>query len=113
MSVCRAFTGAARALLPACALCWRRVGQVVSMKFKRMFKHLFMSDAQVRRAFPRRALVTIEQAIKASEAAHVGEIRFAVEGALDGLALFKGQTARKRATRVASLRDMSPCPALV
>ena len=39
----------------------------------------------------------IEQAIKASETAHVGEIRFAVEGALDGAPLFKGQSARDRA----------------
>ena len=39
----------------------------------------------------------IEQAIKASETAHVGEIRFAVEGALDGVSLFKGQSARARA----------------
>jgi uncharacterized membrane protein len=42
-------------------------------------------------------LNNIEQAIKAGEAAHVGEIRFAVEGALDGSPLFKGQSARERA----------------
>jgi len=52
---------------------------------------------QVNRAFPRQTLIAIEQAIKASETAHVGEIRFAVEGALDGTPLFKGQSARERA----------------
>ena len=67
------------------------------MHIKRIAAHLLMSGAQVRRAFPRSALTAIEQAIKNSETAHVGEIRFAVEGALDGRPLFKGQSARERA----------------
>jgi len=58
---------------------------------------------QVNRAFPRQTLTAIEQAIKASETAHVGEIRFAVEGALDATPLFKGQSARERALEVFSL----------
>lgn len=57
---------------------------------------------QVNKAFPRSALLAIEQAIKASEIAHDGEIRFVVEGALDGSALFKGQPARERAIDVFS-----------
>lgn len=61
-----------------------------------------MTHWQVNRAFPRQTLIAIEQAIKASETAHVGEIRFAVEGALDGMALFKGQSARDRALEVFS-----------
>ena len=40
---------------------------------------------------------SIEQAIAASEATHPGEIRFVVEGALDGVPLLRGQTARERA----------------
>ena len=67
------------------------------MKIKRIVKHLLVTDGQVGRAFPRSSLNKIEQAIKASETAHVGEIRFAVEGALDGAPLFKGQSARDRA----------------
>ena len=67
------------------------------MKIKRIVKHLLVTDGQVRRAFPRGTLNKIEQAIKASETAHAGEIRFAVEGALDGAPLFKGQSARDRA----------------
>ena len=67
------------------------------MNIKRIVKHLLVTDGQVERACPRGSLNKIEQAIKASEAAHVGEIRFAVEGALDGAPLFKGQTARDRA----------------
>lgn len=67
------------------------------MRIKRIVKHLLFTEGQVKRAFPRNTLMTIEKAIKASEAAHVGEIRFVVEGALDGLPLFRGQSARDRA----------------
>ena len=67
------------------------------MKLRRIMTHLLMTHWQVNRAFPRQTLHAIEQAIKGSENAHVGEIRFAVEGALDGTPLFKGQSARERA----------------
>ena len=67
------------------------------MNIRRVVQHLSLRNAEVKRAFPRSALSNIEQAIKASETEHVGEIRFAVEGALDGLPLFKGQSARERA----------------
>ncbi len=72
------------------------------MRIKRIARHLLTTTAQVRRAFPRSALIAIERAIKASEASHVGEIRFAVEAALDGAPLFRGQTARERAIEVFS-----------
>ena len=61
-----------------------------------------MTHWQVKRAFPRQTLLAIEKSIKASETAHVGEIRFAVEGALDGTPLFRGQSARERALDVFS-----------
>ncbi|MDZ4140808.1 MAG: hypothetical protein HOP24_00765 [Sideroxydans sp.] len=67
------------------------------MNIKRIAKHLMMTHWQVNRIFPRQAMIAIEQAIKASEAEHIGEIQFAVEGALDGTLLFKGQSARERA----------------
>ncbi|WP_114970718.1 TPM domain-containing protein [Rhodoferax ferrireducens] len=72
------------------------------MNIKRIVTHLLATRRQVRRAFPRSTLITIEKAIKASETAHVGEIRFAVEGALDGVPLFEGQSARERAIEVFS-----------
>ena len=72
------------------------------MNIKRIVKHLFATDGQVRRAFPRIALKAIEKAIAASEGEHAGEIRFAVEAALDGRALFKGQSSRDRALDVFS-----------
>jgi len=72
------------------------------MDIRRFLRHLLMTHRQVRRAFPRGTLTAIENAIKASEAAHSGEIRFAVEGSLDGPPLFAGQTARERAIDVFS-----------
>jgi uncharacterized membrane protein len=72
------------------------------MNIKRILRHLVVTDWQVSRAFSRQTLIAIEQAIKASETAHVGEIRFVVEGALDGAPLFKGQSARERAIDVFS-----------
>lgn len=59
-----------------------------------------MTHWQVSHALPRHALDAIEQAIKMAEAAHSGEIRFAVEGALHTASLFHGQSARERAIEV-------------
>lgn len=67
------------------------------MNIQRIVKHWLMTPWQVRRAFPGSTLNAIEQAIQASEAMHAGEIRFVVEGALDGWPLLKGQSARDRA----------------
>ncbi len=72
------------------------------MNIQRIVRHLLVTDGKVGRAFPRSALNKIEAAIKASEAGHVGEIRFAVEGGLDGTPLFKGQSARERAIELFS-----------
>ena len=67
------------------------------MNVNRILRHLTMTQARVNQAFPRTALKAIEQAVKASEMTHTGEVRFVVEGALDGVPLFSGQTARQRA----------------
>lgn len=72
------------------------------MDIKRIVRHLVMTPWQVSRVFPQDALATIEQAIRASEANHTGEIRFAIEGALDPKPLLQGQTARERAIEVFS-----------
>ena len=47
-------------------------------------------------------LAAIEQAIKAGEATHSGQVRFVVEGALDGAPLFRDQSARERALDIFS-----------
>jgi uncharacterized membrane protein len=67
------------------------------MGIKRIGRHLLANHSRVRTAFPPKALAAIEQAIKSSEASHAGQIRFVVEGALDGVPLFRGQSARERA----------------
>src|SRR4051812_10126100 len=72
------------------------------MGIKRIGKHLLANRSRVRKAFPPRSLVAIEQAIKASEATHRGQIRFVVEGALDGAPLLRDQSARARALDVFS-----------
>jgi uncharacterized membrane protein len=61
-----------------------------------------MGRAAVRRVFPPRALHAIEQAIRATEARHAGQIRFAVEASLELAPLLAGQTAQQRAIEVFS-----------
>jgi len=72
------------------------------MSIKRIGKHLLVHRWRVRRDFPPRVLDAIERAIKASEFTHSGQIRFVVEGALDGAPLFRNQPARERALDVFS-----------
>lgn len=73
------------------------------MQPARILRHLLTTHWRVRRAFPPAVLDAIEQAIKSSESAHVGQIRFAVEGALHVVPLLHGQTPRERALEVFSL----------
>jgi uncharacterized membrane protein len=72
------------------------------MGVKRIGKHLLEHHWRARRVFPRQALALIEQAIKAGEATHSGQVRFVVEGALDGKPLFRNQSARARALDIFS-----------
>jgi uncharacterized membrane protein len=67
------------------------------MGIARIGKHLLHHRWWVRRYFPPNVLAAIEAAIKAGEATHSGQVRFVVEGALDGAPLFRGQSARDRA----------------
>jgi uncharacterized membrane protein len=84
-------------------LWWRRrLWELVGMSIKRISKHLLANHARVRRAFSPKALVRIERVIKTSEAAHAGQIRFVVEGALDGAPLLRNQSARARALDIFS-----------
>ena len=73
------------------------------MSLKRALRHLFAPPWVVRGAFPRPALDRIEAAIKRSEQRHRGEIRVAVEGALEFLPVLRGLTPRERALEVFSL----------
>lgn len=55
-----------------------------------------------RRAFPPAMLDAIEAAIRASEATHGGEIRFAIENRLAASRVWRGMSARERAIEVFS-----------
>ena len=68
----------------------------------RFLRHALALPGAVARAFPRHAMENIERAILESEKRHGGDIRFAVEAALDPLPLLKGQAARERAIEVFS-----------
>jgi uncharacterized membrane protein len=68
----------------------------------RTFKHLLYFPWQVHRAFPAQAMSAIASAIRDTEQRHAGELRVAVEGALDLPELLRGITARERALEVFS-----------
>jgi uncharacterized membrane protein len=72
------------------------------MGIKRIGRHLLEHRWRARRDFPPRVLDAIEQAIKKGEAIHSGQVRFVVEGALDGAPLFRNQPARERALDIFS-----------
>lgn len=72
------------------------------MDIKRIMRHLSSGNAAVRRAFPADTLDVIERAIRATETQHSGQIRFAVEAALDWSPLLAGQSARERAIDIFS-----------
>jgi uncharacterized membrane protein len=72
------------------------------MGIKRIGKHLLEHRWRVRQIFPPKVLAAIERAIKAGEVTHSGQVRFVVEGALDGKPLFRNQPARERALDIFS-----------
>jgi uncharacterized membrane protein len=70
------------------------------MDWKRWLRHVAARDRAVHRAFPPVALDAIERAIDESERSHTGEIRFAIEAALDPGHVWHGVTPRVRALEV-------------
>ncbi len=70
------------------------------MNLQRILRHLLMTHWRQRHAFPPATLHAIREAITASERRYSGQIRFAVEGALHGMPLLRGQTPRQRALEV-------------
>src|SRR3954452_16516461 len=72
------------------------------MSIRRITRHLLQHHWRAKQVFPKDVLDRIEQAIKRGEAMHSGQVRFVVEGALDGGPLFRNQPARERALDVFS-----------
>jgi uncharacterized membrane protein len=73
------------------------------MGIARMLRHMMSTRWSARRAFPPATLAAIEKTVRESEAVHAAEIRFVVEGGLDGAPLLRGETARERAIELFSL----------
>ena len=67
------------------------------MDIARLIRHLCTPDRALNRVLPPRALQAIGDAIREGETRHRGEIRFAVETALDLQPLLRGQSAQDRA----------------
>jgi uncharacterized membrane protein len=70
------------------------------MDWGRWLRHVFAFEHSRHRAFPPAALDAIELAIDESERTHTGEIRFAVESALEPGRAWRGLTPRERALEV-------------
>lgn len=70
------------------------------MNPRRFLRHVFSTGLRAHRCFPTHALTAIEQEIRESEARHGGELRFAIESALDGAALWHDVAPRQRALEV-------------
>jgi len=70
------------------------------MDWSRWFRHTFATGGAVRRAFPPQTLASIEAGIAASERLHGGEIRVAIEGALEPSEIARGKAPRERALEV-------------
>lgn len=66
----------------------------------RWWRNLCSLPWTTRRRFDKHTLRAIEKAITSLESRHAGELRFAVEHALDWPALWAGQSARDRAIEV-------------
>ncbi len=72
------------------------------MRLARTFRHLFATRAGTRRHFTDQVLGSIEKAIAVAEARSSGEIRFAVETALELSEVWGGLTPRERAVQTFS-----------
>ena len=72
------------------------------MNLKRVWRHILMSEIQVKRYFPEAVLNGIQSAVQLSESTHSGEIRVVVEGELTWAQLLTDMTPRARALEVFS-----------
>jgi uncharacterized membrane protein len=70
------------------------------MDWRRWTRHLFATRGGLRRAFPPSTLAAIESAITETERLHSGEVRFAIEAALEPAHALQGRKPRDRALEV-------------
>lgn len=65
--------------------------------FRRLLRHLCWPEWRVRRHFTPAVIAEVQRAITTTEREHRGEVRFAVENALDPGLVLAGVSARQRA----------------
>jgi uncharacterized membrane protein len=70
------------------------------MDWKRWSRHVFSTRRSLLRAFPDSTLSAIEAAVTETERLHSGEVRFAIEAALEPARVWRGHTPRERALEV-------------
>jgi uncharacterized membrane protein len=75
---------------------------MVGMSIPRILKHWFYLPCLVRKRFPAETMAAIHEKITESERSHLGEVRFAVEGALPWRDALEGVSARDRALQLFS-----------
>jgi uncharacterized membrane protein len=76
---------------------------MVAMQLARLSRHLIVpARRRVGQAFPPAVLAAIESEIRAAEAGHSGQIRFAVEGVLHPRQVLAGLSAEARALELFS-----------
>jgi uncharacterized membrane protein YgcG len=78
----------------------------MDLDFRRWLRHVFTSPWAVKRTFPAATLQALESAISRTERQHGGELRWAIEGSLDGPQLWHDLTPRERAGEVFSALRM-------
>ena len=76
------------------------------MELKRFWRHVLMTPARVRRAFPSSTLDAIQREIAAQEKRHGGQVCFLVEAELHTAALWRDVTARDRARQLFALQGV-------
>lgn len=68
----------------------------------RWMRHIWLDEADSRRCLSTAGLQRLEEAVRRSEARHLGELRLCVEGGLSVAALWRGVDARERAVQLFS-----------
>jgi len=74
----------------------------MDLDIRRWWRHVFTSPWAVKRTFPASTLQALESAISRTERLHGGELRWAIEGSLDGPQLWQDLSPRERAAEVFS-----------
>ncbi|HZZ93262.1 MAG TPA: TPM domain-containing protein [Usitatibacter sp.] len=76
------------------------------MRLARFWRHVVMTPARARRAFPPATLHAIQREIAAQERRHGGQVSFIVEAELHTAALWRDVSARERARQLFALHGV-------